>query len=379
MGARYPRSVPRALALALATAALALTAAAPASAVTPSLKKSIWGPVTVDGRSQFPIYRDLGVGIWQANLHWNGVATARPANPRDPADPAYSWPSELDTAVSEAGKYGIRISLEIIGAPGWANGGREWNWAPKNPKDFADFAAAAARRYPSVHLWMIWGEPSKQQNFLPMTPETRGRVGLTAKQARAPKLYARMLDASYSALKGVSKRNLVIGGNTYTVGEISPYNWIRTMRLPNGRRPRMDLYGHNPFTSRRPDLRKAPPRAPGPDRNYSDFSDLDTLWVVLDHNGYRTPSGGKLRVFVSEWFLPTDHANWEFPFHVSRSVQASWLTAALKITRRSSRIYTLGWFSLYDDPPRRDHLEVARGLLERDGTRKPAYQTFRRG
>ena len=25
------------------------------------------------------------------------------------------------------------------------------------PADFADFATAAARRYPQVHLWMIWG------------------------------------------------------------------------------------------------------------------------------------------------------------------------------------------------------------------------------
>ena len=30
---------------------------------------------------------------------------------------------------------------------------------------------------------------------------------------------------------------------------------------------------------------------------------------------------------------------------------ASWLRSALRITRRSRRIYTLGWFSLYDDPP----------------------------
>ena len=44
------------------------------------------------------------------------------------------------------------------------------NWAPHNPQDYANFAIAAARRYPSVHLWMIWGEPSRAPDFEPLTP-----------------------------------------------------------------------------------------------------------------------------------------------------------------------------------------------------------------
>jgi hypothetical protein len=67
-----------------------------------------------------------------------------------------------------------------------------------------------------------------------------------------------MLDASYGALKRANRHNIVIGGDTWTGGEISPLNFIRAMRLPNGRRPRMDLYGHNPFTARSPNLRKQP-------------------------------------------------------------------------------------------------------------------------
>lgn len=371
--------MPRLAVAALAVAGLLAGLLPSSAAARTSLKKSIWGPVAVNGRSQFPIYHDLGAGIWQGFLYWGTVSSRRPANARDPQDPAYAWPPALDQAVAEGRRYGIRISLQIATAPAWANGGHPWNWAPQRPSDYADFAVAAARRYPSVHIWMIWGEPSKQANFMPMTPETRGRVGLTAAQARAPRLYARILDSAYAALKGVSKANLVVGGNTYTVGEISPYNWIRSMRLPNGRRPRMDLYGHNPFTARRPDLRNPPPVSPGPDRNYSDFSDLDTLALVVDHNGYHSPGGGPLRFFLSEFFLPTDHANWEFPFHVSRKVQADWLSDALRIVRRGSRFYTLGWLSLYDDPRQSDGLEVNRGLIDLSGRRKPAYTAFRRG
>jgi hypothetical protein len=367
------RARPLALTLALVLVLAAPAAAAPARHFT--YKKAIWGPVERDGAPQFPIYRDLGAGIWAYPLSWNDVAPTKPADPKNPNDPAYKWPPELDRAVAEAKRDGIKVMIQLARTPPWANGGQSFFWVPTNPADLANFAAAASRHYPSVRLWQIWGEPSRQGNFLPLTPETPGKSKLTPQQAAAPRFYARMLDASYGALKRVRKSNLVIGGNTFTVGDISPYNWIRYMRLPNGKPPRMDLFGHNPFTAREPNLNA--PHPTGRDVNYSDFSDLKKFTRVLDHN-IRDPRGKRLRLFLSEFFFPTDHANWEFPFHVDRSVQASWLVKALKITAKWPRIYTLGWYALYDDPPRDDGLEVNRGLMTYDGQRKPSYAAFRR-
>src|SRR3954451_8608334 len=86
---------------------LALLMPAGASAAPPSLKKAIWGPVTVDGVSQFPIYSDLGVGIYEYTIAWDAIAPTRPSNPADPNDPVYVWPAELDLARSEAQRYGI--------------------------------------------------------------------------------------------------------------------------------------------------------------------------------------------------------------------------------------------------------------------------------
>ena len=86
-----------------------------------------------------------------------------------------------------------------------------------------------------------------------------------------------------------------------------------------------------------------------------------------------------MKLFLSEFFIPTDHFNEEFNFYVSRRTAASWLGSALRITRRWSRIYTLGWFSLYDDPPRADRMEVNRGLFTHQGKRKPAYEVYKRG
>lgn len=57
--------------------------------------KSIWGPAEIDGESQFPVYRDLGVGIYQMAVAWSDIAPTRPADPTNPADPAYVWPALL--------------------------------------------------------------------------------------------------------------------------------------------------------------------------------------------------------------------------------------------------------------------------------------------
>jgi hypothetical protein len=355
---------------------LALTAAllAPASgSAALTRKKSIWGPAAVGGASQFPIYADLGVGLWQTRLSWAEVATRRPAHPRDPADPAYGWPPALDAAIADAGRHGVAVSLLVMDSPAWTNGGRAPRWAPTSPTDFADFLVAAARHFPSVRHWMIWGEPTKASNFQPLRKDHGRR--LRGRALNGPRKYARMLDAAYGALKGVSRANLVIGGNTFTVGTVSPRRWIQALRLPNGRPPRMDLYGHNPFSARRP-LLSQPPLG----RGYADFGDLDTLAGWLDHDlkGAR-PGGGRLKLFLSEISFPTGHANFEFNFWMDEPTQASWVADALRDVRRSHRIYTFGYLGLYDDALRPDGLQVERGLIRRDRTRKLSYEAFKRG
>ena len=190
---------------------------------------------------------------------------------------------------------------------------------------------------------MIWSEPTRRQNFRPLISERRDRP-LTRRMKRAPRRYARILDASYSSLKARSRRNLVIGGNSFTTGT-SPRATGSNLRLPNGKPPRLDLYGHNPFSARRP-LLDRPPLGHG----FADFSDLDLLAEVGRSLAGPTAGQARIKFFLSELFWPTDHANHEFNFWVTRRTAASWLTDALRITRRWPRIYTLGWYALYDDP-----------------------------
>jgi len=113
----------------------------------------------------------------------------------------------MDRIIREARAHRMRVLLMLFGAPRWANGGRSPEYAPRRPADFADFARAAARRYPAVRRWMIWGEPSRWHNFRPLTRQPLG-TPITSRQARAPKRYARLLDGAYGQLKAERRSNL---------------------------------------------------------------------------------------------------------------------------------------------------------------------------
>lgn len=336
-----------------------------------AFEKAFRGPTQVNGVSQFPIYHDLGVKIYQLTVGWDQVAPSRPVDPANPADPAYHWPPDVDYAIGEAGRYGMRVLVQLIGAPRWANGDMPWQWAPKHPSDYATFAAAASRRYPRVREWLIWGEPSRGQNFQPLIGEKSSRR-LTPSQAMAPRLYARLLDAAYGSLKRASPRNLIIGGNTLTGGDISPLNWMRYMRLPNGRHPRLDLYGHNPFSFRNPDLRDPPSRLCFGRRSGRCFGDMaDIVRVAKGVDRYVAPRQ-HIPLFLSEYTIPTAR-DAEFNFWVSRPTQARWIKNALRIGRRFRRIVGLGWVHL------KDERGLNGGLLDSRGRKKPGYGAFKRG
>jgi hypothetical protein len=295
--------------LILLTAVLALLLPATAHAAA---RKAIAGPVELDGASAFPIYRDLGAKLYQATLDWEKVAAFRPDRARDPQDPSYDWPQDLDEAVADARDQHMQIALTISGTPRWAKA--------RTPSEYADFAVAAARRYPSVHLWIVWGDAT--HTFTP------GR-------------YAKLLDAAYGALKSVSTRNLVAGGGSTASGSAK---WIKGLKV--GRRaPRLDLYAHDPSSPHR--------------LTAAGLSSLDAA--------VKRRFGAK-RLFLTSYTLPTLGAH-----HVSPATQASYLKTALTLAKKDSFIYAFGYDGLTDQGQ-----TDGRGLLEADGTKRPAYGVFKR-
>jgi hypothetical protein len=363
--------------------------AAPAASARFSARKAIWGPDARHGHSLWPTYHRLGIGIYETALDWSVVAPERPRHPDDPngrgvivprrphhphhprgrrpphhrrrpAPRAYDWPPSLTRTIARAKRYHVQIAIQLWRAPRWASGHRETRWAPRHASDFAAFATAAARRYPSVHLWMIWGEPNRRGDFKPLAAAKPG-TRLTARQARGPHIYAGLLAAAYHALKRVNPRNLVIGGMTFTGGTIDTEQWIENLKLPDGRTPPLDMYGHNPFGYRRPDLSDPP----SPDGEV-DLSDLGRLSALVDRvlgHGRRVP------LFLSEYTIPT-HRNAEFPYWVDPQLQASWLSSAFAVVHALPQVYALGWIHLFDKPP------IFGGLEYAGGRPKPAFSVF---
>ena len=322
-------------------------------------EKAIWGPLELpSGASAFPMYKQLGVDTLQLQVNWNSVAPARPSNPSNPADSAYRWPTTVTGAVTQARRHGIRLALLVTGTPGWANGGRSSIWAPNDPSDFGTFLAAAARRYPSVHRWMIWGEPNMAVRFQPQTVD--GSV--------SARTYAPLLDAAYGALKRVSPSNVVIGGMTWTGGDVKPSAFVRAMRMPDGRPPRLDWFGHNPYPFRYPEL------ARGPVGDFRDVSDLDTFSREIDA-AYRGHRRTPVKLWLSEFMIQSGQRSESFDIFVSRADQAAWLAAGFRIAGRLGRRVTgIGWFSLVDQPPAAGSSHW--GLLTSSGARKPSWRAF---
>src|SRR5438309_10299462 len=103
MGASHAMSTTRRVLLLFVALAIATAGAFPSHAgAALSRKKAIWGPAQVNGVSQFPIYSELGAGIYETYLRWNDIALNRPVRATDPGDPAYRWPAELDFVMQEA-------------------------------------------------------------------------------------------------------------------------------------------------------------------------------------------------------------------------------------------------------------------------------------
>jgi hypothetical protein len=342
---------PRARTVLAALVLTLLIASAPAPAA--AAEKAFWGPAILpDGTSAFGLYDELGIDTLQFTVRWADVAPTRPAVATDPADPAYRWPAGVDAAALGAPRHGIRLSLLVTGAPPWANGDRAPNWRPDRAQDLGDFLAAAGRRYPAVRRWMIWGEPNRADRFQPNAPGS----------ATGPRAYASLLDAAYAALKRASRQNIVIGANTWTGGTVKPADFLRLMRLPDGRPPRLDWLGHNPFPFRFPKLAQKP--LPG---GYRDISDIDTI-----SRDARRIYGRRVALWLSEYTIQSEHGSPVFATYVSRAMQARYLTAGFHVADAlGSAVAGLGWLGLLDEPPAPDSANS--GLLTYALQPKPAF------
>jgi hypothetical protein len=225
-----------ALSLCVGAAAYAETPAAASSRIQYGIQDDGWllyGGGTIDYKVD--VLKRLGVDVVRYTLRWDRVAPRQPSDARDHTSAAYDWGAD-DAILRGLRGGGIDVVVSLLGAPGWANGGRTFNWAPNDERSFADFAYAAAKRYPWVRKWTIWNEPNQARWLRPTTPEVYVR---------------RLLNPGYAAIHSATPAAVVAGGVTApragAGGGRSPVAWIRGMGAV---RARLDVYAHHPYPVR---------------------------------------------------------------------------------------------------------------------------------
>jgi hypothetical protein len=172
-----------------------------------------------------------GVDIVRVSVHWDATARREPRDARDPEDRAYRW-GQAGRALDALHRHGIDPLVTLVGTPLWATDGDDTNAPPRSADLFADFAYAAAERFPYVRYWTIWNEPNQRLWLDPPSPS----------------LYVnRLLNPGYAAIKQANPRALVGGGVTAprgNTGGVSPLAWIKAMGKAGAR---LDAYAHHPY------------------------------------------------------------------------------------------------------------------------------------
>jgi hypothetical protein len=307
--------------------------------------------------------------VVRTTVYWSRIAPRRPVNAANPFDAAYRW-DDLDELVRSSQFRGLEVLLTIWGTPDWANAGKGSNVAPAKVADLTAFARALASRYsgrypgyPYVRFYSVWNEPNLEQ-FLAPTFDSKGKPV-------AQKTYAKLYRAAYAGLKAGSSTAEVGVGETSPRGRdkpspgsvqdsMAPATFARLLSLE---KPtiRFDAWAHHPYSvlGQGP-LQKA--RYPNVQlTQVPQFSKDLSKWFR------RT-----VTLWITEYGFETKPAE---PRGVSLSEQASYATLTLDSLRRVPTVKMLIWFIFRDDPTS----TWQSGLVNRNGTKKPAFTSFSAG
>jgi hypothetical protein len=333
----------------------------------------------------FPQLKSLHAQVLRANLRWGGaplsVATKRPDDAADPADPAYNW-GPFDEMLKRAADVNVKVLATIVGTPPWANGGKARYYPPKNMNDLRLFAAAAAKRYsgdytppgaddplPPIRLWLAWNEPNNPVFIRPQFKKAGKRFVVAS-----PAIYAKICNAVFAGVHStrISGEKVACGataprGNNRARSSrpsITPLIFLKALK---GAGARFDVYAHHPYYGGPSETPTTPPKPRG--SGAVTLGNIGELLAELK----RLYGGGK-HVWLTEYGYQTKPPD---PiFGVSYAKQAKYMAQAVAIVRKNPRIDMMIWFLLRDD--RRVAAGWQSGVVTRSGKKKPAFGTFSR-
>jgi hypothetical protein len=305
-----------------------------------------------------------GASVIHTTANWAQIAPTRPADANEPDDRAYHL-HDLDDLVAGAGRYGLRVMINVTGTPKWANGGHTPNYMPTKLSDFATFVHLLASRYDgrnagkgSVALWSVWNEPNLQQ-FL--TPQYVG------KKIVSPSNYAKLYKTAYAAIKSANPQAQVAAGETSAQGRdkpakgvsqtVSPGTFARLLAKVPGLR--FDAWAHHPYPT-------SPGAKPLELVRYPNvtLATLPKFESDLKKYFHRT-----VPVWITEYGHETKPGE---PHGVTTAQQAAYAKQALTIARQDPNVAMFIWFTFRDSPGN----PWQSGLEGTSGAAKPSFAAF---
>jgi hypothetical protein len=313
--------------------------------------------------------KEANATVIRTTVYWHQIAPTRPAQAVNAFDPAYQF-DDLDELVRNSQMRGMEVLLTIWGTPGWANGNKGRNRAPTNLTDLRAFATALSNRYsgryrglPYVRFYSVWNEPNLEL-FLAPQFNSKGK-------SVSPALYARLYRAAYAGIKSGNRQAKVAIGETSARGRDkptknprqqdahSPGKFAELLAKADRTLP-FDAWAHHPYPT-------TPTMRPEQVVRWPNVSltMLDRFGTALD-TWFRRKN---IAIWVTEYGHETSGGGRR---GVSYATQASYVTRAINVARKTPRVGMFIWFVL------RDHAGTPwqSGLLEENGAVKPSFARF---
>jgi hypothetical protein len=301
-------------------------------------------------------YQAAGGSVIRFDLDWARVQPTGPAS--------WDW-SAYDRIVSALSARHLTALPILDYTPAWArpSGCASEQCGPADPAAFATFAKAAVTRYApqGIEVWELWNE--QNTSWLP-TPNVSA--------------YGRLLSLTSSAVHAADPAaKVLVGGLAPAVtagGTYAPQDFVADLYAA-GLRSSIDGVAVHPYCF---------PALPGEGQSWSGWSQMVAVHDVMTANGDSAKG-----VWATEFGAPTNgpgsmatYANRAYslhPDHVDLDLQARTVDAGIAAAQTLPWLRMLLWYSVEDLGTGSASNVTAYGLLNPNGTTKPAYARWQAG
>ena len=356
-----------------------------------------------------PEWKKIGMDVARVLVIWSYVApdpedAIEPLgfDATDPNDPRYRW-DVIDQTMNQLRAVGIEPVVAVTGpGPIWGSkvpSFEDGRYKP-DPKKFADFATAVAKRYGAqVDRWLIWNEPNVNTWLQPQQDCARGKC-----VPAAPSIYRELVRSAYPALKAADPGSKVIAGTLASGGQtptnsranVRPMAFLRDFACVDAKlRPeRTSKYCKGTFKpatadgfAYHPHGRLSPPLRSLPNKDEASLADFGSrVLKTLDgiqKQGRFLNAGSKTKKFDVHFTEYGYQTNPPDPYQgVSSTEQVNWVQQGAYLAWRQPRVKMMIQYLWRDDPVNTRGQGSAAysgwqsGLYSFDGRKKPLRDAF---